>query len=71
MRVGDTLQLEASLIPSCASQQNVTYQTSSWQIVRPSASGLMTATGAGQVTITTISKADSTKTDSITIIVTQ
>ncbi|MBU2886370.1 Ig-like domain-containing protein [Gilvimarinus agarilyticus] len=69
LHVGETMLLNATVLPTCVSQPNVNFQSSNWRIVRPNNSGLMTARGPGQAVITVVSKADPTVTDSINILV--
>ncbi len=69
LRVGEMIDLDHTIYPSCASQQNVTYQSSNWSIARPSRSGLIEARGIGTAVITVVSKADASITDSITLVV--
>ncbi|WP_020208824.1 LamG-like jellyroll fold domain-containing protein [Gilvimarinus chinensis] len=70
LQVGEPLMLNATVYPTCASQPNVNFQSNNWQVVRPHNSGSMTAQNPGQATITVVSKADSSITASVTIIVT-
>ncbi|MBU2986629.1 sulfatase-like hydrolase/transferase [Saccharophagus degradans] len=68
MSVGEQVVLDYSIFPSCASQPNVTFLSSNWQVVSPNNNGTMTARRAGTVTITVRTK-DGQFEDSTTIVV--
>lgn len=68
IKVGESLQLSASVSPSNASNSSVSYHSSSTSVATVSASGLVTAVSIGSTTIT-ITTADGGFTDQATITV--
>lgn len=68
--IGDTTQLTATIAPSNATNQNVTWSTSNSSIATVSSTGLVTGVAAGTATIT-VTTADGNKTASCTVTVTQ
>ena len=71
MNIGDTQQLTATVAPTDATNQNITWSSSNEQVLTVSETGLITAVGAGSATITATAadNANGTKTASVTITV--
>lgn len=71
MNIGDTQQLTATVTPTDATNQKVTWSSSNEQVLTVSETGLITAVGAGSATITATAadNANGTKTASVTITV--
>jgi uncharacterized protein YjdB len=67
--IAGTLQLSAAVVGTGNPSTLVTWSTSAATVATVSASGLVTGVAAGSVTITATSKADSTKTGTITLTV--
>lgn len=61
LTTGGTYQLSASIVPSNATNKNVTWKSSNTGVATITATGLVTATGAGSCTIT-VTTADGSKT---------
>ncbi|MGN0813252.1 MAG: Ig-like domain-containing protein [Candidatus Coproplasma sp.] len=59
LKVGDTLQLTATVTPDNAEDKTVTWSTSNSSIATVSASGLVTIVGEGSVTVTATSNSNS------------
>ena len=70
LTVGGTEQLTATIAPSNATNQNVTWTSDTTSVATVSSSGLVTAKAAGTATITVTSAADSTKKATCTVTVT-
>ena len=66
--VGDTLQLDAAVLPAVANQ-SVTWTSSDPSVATVDSNGLVTALSDGPVTITAASVADPSFTDSVTLTV--
>jgi hypothetical protein len=65
--VGGTLQMEATVAPSDASNKEVTWSVSDATVASISDAGLLTAIKDGTVTVTATSKADNTKKGTVDI----
>ena len=69
MKVGDSKQLSASVLPENTTNKEVTWETSDEDVIKVSSRGEITAIGEGKAYIT--ASTSNKKTDSITILVTE
>ncbi|MBU2950603.1 sulfatase-like hydrolase/transferase [Tamlana agarivorans] len=69
LTIGNTQQLNATVSPANASNQNITWSTSNGSVATVNSNGLVTAQGAGSVTITATT-ADGGFTDNCSVTVT-
>lgn len=69
MKVGDSKQLSASVLPENTANKEVTWKTSDEDVIKVSSKGEITAIGEGKAYIT--ASTSNKKTDSITILVTE
>lgn len=69
LKVGQTQQLTPNVAPASATNKNVTYSSNKDSVATVNASGLVTAKGEGEATIT-VTTADGNKTDTSVITVT-
>src|SRR5690625_2246597 len=70
LEVGATRQLNATIEPTNATNQKVTYESDSDEVATVNASGLVTAIGEGKATIT-VKTVDGNHTDTATVNVTE
>lgn len=67
MKVGETQQLEASILPENTTNKEITWESSDENVIKVSTTGEITAIGEGQAYITVCTS--NKKTDKITILV--